>query len=220
LLKATKFWPKSTRVKFSQFSRTATGPVAVVLWAFLVTTGMVWMVRYQMTPGAQASELPSRWPANVSFTPNDHGWTLVMMLHPQCPCSRASIHELSELISRSAGNITAHILFVQPPGAPAGWCDGALWSAAKQLPGVSVAVDANARDATIFGATTSGEVLLYDSAGMLRFGGGITDGRGHEGDNAGYLAILSLIRGEQANVASAPVYGCSLGVCRPKPKSN
>jgi hypothetical protein len=143
-----------------------------------------------------------------------------MLLHPRCPCSSASLYELSQLTSRAGPKIAAHVLFVQPPGAPVGWDDGELWNTANQISGVNVAVDRDAKDANIFGASTSGQVLLYDSAGKLRFSGGITDGRGHRGDNAGYLTILTLVRGEQTNVAATPVYGCSLGVCQIAPRSN
>ena len=53
------------------------------------------------------------------------------------------------------------------------------------------------------GATTSGHVLLYDAGGVLRFAGGITDGRGHEGDNAGLDAALALLRGHVPEVDKA-----------------
>jgi hypothetical protein len=192
----------------------------VFVWAIVVSAGMFWMVRYQMTPGAQGAEVPGSWPSGVSFAPNDRGWTLVMMVHPQCPCSRASVHELSQLMSRSSGHMKADVLFVQPRGAPPNWCDGDLWSDANQIPGVNVAIDRDARDSAIFGAATSGEVLLYDAAGKLQFSGGITDGRGHEGENAGYLAILSLIRGGRSRTTATPVYGCSLGVSRQKSASD
>jgi hypothetical protein len=78
---------------------------------------------------------------------------------------------------------------------------------------VEVSIDNEAKDASIFGATTSGQVMVYDASGAIRFSGGITDGRGHEGDNAGLSAILGLVRDGKAAVSTTPVYGCSLGVC-------
>ena len=38
-------------------------------------------------------------------------------------------------------------------------------------------------------AITSGQTLLYDTKGHLVFSGGITGGRGHEGDNTGRESI-------------------------------
>jgi len=119
-------------------------------------------------------------------------------------------------MARSAGRLDAHILFVQPANAPADWLDGALWQQAKTIPGVTISVDKDGRDAAALGASTSGQVMVYDAAGVIRFSGGITDGRGHEGDNAGMQSILDLIRFGKSSLATTPVYGCSLGVCRIK----
>jgi len=107
-----------------------------------------------------------------------------------------------------------HILFVKPPGAPADWCDGELWKQAHDIADVNVAIDNDAKDAAIFGATTSGHVLVYDASGAIRFSGGITDGRGHEGENPGLSAILGLVHDGKTAVSTTPVYGCSLGGCR------
>jgi hypothetical protein len=177
------------------------------------------MVRYQMTPGVQARTAPHIWPASIHDVAHKPGrFTLVMTLHPQCPCSRASLHELAQLMTRAGGRVDAHILFVKPQGATADWCDGDLWKQAKHIPGVNVSIDDDARDASIFGATTSGQVMIYDASGAIRFSGGITDGRGHEGDNTGLSAILGLIHDGNTAVSTTPVYGCSLGVAPMKTK--
>jgi hypothetical protein len=133
-----------------------------------------------------------------------------MSLHPRCPCSRASVHELEALMASAGNRMAARVLFVQPRNAPANWTDGELWESARKIPGVSVAVDADGADSLAFGATTSGQVALFDSRGRLLFSGGITDGRGHEGENAGEDAILALVRGERPRTSVTPVYGCPL----------
>ena len=65
-----------------------------------------------------------------------------------------------------------------------------------------------------FGTFTSGQTLLYDSAGRLLFKGGITAYRGHSGDNEGRSLITALLRGDapaQIKLPVAmPVFGCSL----------
>jgi hypothetical protein len=188
----------------------------VVAWGISVVFGMYGLVRYQMTPAAVVSAPPARWPAGVSFEHSAGRSTLIMTLHPRCPCSRASLNELAEIMARSAGRLDARILFVQPANAPAGWLDGELWRQAKTIPGASISVDKDGRDAGAFGASTSGQVMVYDAMGVIRFSGGITDGRGHEGDNAGMLSVLDLVRNGKSKVATTPVYGCSLGVCQIK----
>jgi len=198
----------------SKLAKWATGIPSRLLWGGAVAIGMLGMVRYQMTPDAQAREGPHTWPPGVNdMVRGPTRFTLVMTLHPQCPCSRASLNELSQLMTRSEGQVDAHVLFVNPPGAPAGWSDGDLWKQAGEIPGVNVSIDHEGKDASFFGATTSGQVMVYDASGMIRFSGGITDGRGHEGDNAGLSAILGLIREGHTAVSATPVYGCSLGVC-------
>jgi hypothetical protein len=194
--------------------RTLVVPCLACVWAIGVVLGMYGMVRYQMTPAADAKDTVGHWPSSVSITRAPGLPTLVMTLHPQCPCSRASVNELSELMARSSGRLDAHVLFVQPPGAPGGWLDGDLWRQANAVPGLHVSIDTDGRDAAAFGATTSGQVMVYDTAGNLEFSGGITDGRGHEGDNAGLLSLLSLVREGKTTLSQTPVYGCSLGICR------
>ena len=187
-----------------------TGTPMVLAWAIAVGAGMTGMLRYQMTASIEAQIVPGKWPDDASIQRDSHRATLVMMLHPQCPCSRASLHELGELMARADGRLDAQVLFIEPANAPADWLNGDLWNQAKAIPNVAVSIDKDGKDAAAFGATTSGQVAVYDASGTMRFKGGITAGRGHEGDNAGYLAILSLIRDGSTQVVATPVYGCSL----------
>jgi hypothetical protein len=80
---------------------------------------------------------------------------------------------------------------------------------------VQVRVDPDGAEADRFGSKTSGEVLLYDAYGGLRFQGGITPARGHEGDNLGKSTVASIVRGEPTDVGHSPVFGC---VIRPAPQ--
>jgi hypothetical protein len=198
-----------------KLTKLATSTPLLVIWGGIVAIAMVGLARYQMTSGASGRAAPHSWPAGLGDIARKPGrLTLVMTLHPKCPCSRASLHELSKLMTRAGEKMDAHILFVKPEGAPVDWCDGDLWKQAKDIPGVSVSIDSDAKEASIFGATTSGQVMVYDASGAIRFSGGITDGRGHEGDNAGLSAILGLILDGKTAVSTTPVYGCSLGICR------
>jgi hypothetical protein len=169
-----------------------------------------------MTPSASAAAshaVPGQWPACPDIPRQPGHFTLVMALHPKCPCSRASVHELENLIAHSDGRLMTTVLFVVPAGAPADWLDTDLFRQANQIPRVRVVVDRDGADAAKFGATVSGQVALYDMQGKLLFAGGITDGRGHEGDNAGFDAIFELAREHKSAVVATPVYGCPLGIC-------
>ncbi len=61
-----------------------------------------------------------------------------------------------------------------------------------------------------FGVKGSGHVLLYQPSGRLVFSGGITPSRGHEGDNPGRAAVISLVLQGRSPVNRTPVYGCPL----------
>ena len=75
---------------------------AVLLWAAGVAFGMNALVEHEVGEGTPAGA-PERWPAS-SAIPADLGRpTLVMLAHPQCPCTRASISELAILMAQIKG---------------------------------------------------------------------------------------------------------------------
>jgi hypothetical protein len=189
--------------------RSSWGIIGTVVWGIAVIAGMAAMMRYQMTPGG-ATAAPGRWPAHTSINRDTSRYTLVVTLHPYCPCSNASLSELALLMARAEDHVAARVIFVDPAAAPRGWAHSQLWRKAAAIPGVTVAADRDGRDARAFAATTSGDCLLYDAGGGLLFAGGITDGRGHEGDNAGLDSILAILRNTAPPARKTPVYGCQL----------
>lgn len=193
------------------------GPVFLAVWGLAVAAGMLSLAQYEMTPSKAQAAVARSWPSTVTVKPEAHRPTLIMVLHPRCPCSRASVSELSTLMAHLNGQLSAQILFVQPRGASLQWVKGDLWKEAAAIPGVTASVDVDGKDAAAFGAQTSGAVMLYDVDARLIFAGGITDGRGHEGDNAGCQAILSLLRHGHAATNHTPIYGCPLNAKTEQP---
>ncbi len=171
--------------------------------------GILW--RYSLTPGA-AGNPPALWPAQSRLARKSGSLTLVMVVHPHCPCTRASIGELEILMAQTRrGRLDASVIFLKPPGFSDTWTKTSLWHSAAAIPGVSVVVD-DGREARMFGAATSGQTMVYDRSGRLLFSGGITAARGHYGDNAGASAIAALL--EQPTTphdgGKTAVYGCAL----------
>jgi hypothetical protein len=184
--------------------------IALVLpWAIAVAIGIVVVLRYSATPGAAASA-PSQWPSDSKLRRSPGFPTLVMLVHPRCSCSRASLGELAEIMTKVRGAVRAHVLFVNPPDTPPGWDEGDLRSRAESIAGVTVTTDDAAREAARFGAVTSGQTLVYDRDGKLVFSGGITAARGHTGDNVGRASVLSTLNGMIAQAQGTPVFGCAL----------
>lgn len=133
-----------------------------------------------------------------------------MLAHPHCPCTRASIGELAQIVADTQGKLDAYVLFTKPRGAGADWDDTELRRSAAAIPGVTVVTDADGSEAQRLGAKTSGHTFLFDSSGALLFSGGITASRGHAGRNAGESAIIAAVNGKRQERARAPVFGCSL----------
>jgi hypothetical protein len=184
-----------------------------VLWLLAAGAGFVWILNYQSTSGAAATA-PEHWPAGTQITLGTQRDTLVMFAHPQCPCTRASMEELNRLLARTEGRVAARVLFFKPDNFSGDWVHSDLWKSAAAIPGVVVCEDTNGMQARLFGAETSGYVLLYDTHGRLLFNGGITGSRGHAGDNVGEDAIIARLQGQAVSLKETPVYGCSLlGKC-------
>ena len=183
-------------------------PVVVIVWLAVCLAGLALLWRYKMTPAADGSAAP-RWPAASAIARAPGAPTLIMLMHPRCVCSRASLSELNQVMNRAAG-ATATIVFVLPEGVDDTWLHGESWKRAHEIPRTTVFVDRGGVEAKRFGVATSGHTLLYDASGALVFSGGVTGARGHEGNNAGrqqLLAALAATGGERANTR---VYGCAL----------
>jgi hypothetical protein len=181
-------------------------PVFLLLavWLLAAVVGLAVLTAYEARPGS-TGQLFSGPIGDAA----GH-FSLVLVLHPHCPCSRASLTGLREILARAPEGTTAEVLFVEPEGAPVGWEQTALWSAATAIPGVRVRCDTDGAEAGRLGVETSGHLLLYDAAGELLFSGGITRSRGHEGDNPGRRAVRALLNGQVPELRTTPVYGCPL----------
>jgi len=191
-------------------NRTGLLGLAGALWLGGVLYGFHRALTYSTAPGAPA-EAESRWPASAPFALHPEAHTLVLAAHPHCPCTRSTLGELDRLLVRCQGGLDVFVLFYSDPALGDGWERTDLWTRAAAMPGVHVRADPLGRTAALFGARVSGQVLLYSPDGVLRFAGGITAARGHEGDNAGADAVASIAAGEITSASSTPVFGCALG---------
>jgi hypothetical protein len=178
-------------------------------WALMTGAGIRLLWNYENDPGP-AVTAPSNWPSDSRIRPAADRPTLIMLAHPHCPCTRASIGELARLMTQAQGRVTAYVLFLKPAGSADDWERTDLWQSAASIPGVNVFVDNDGAEARRFHAVTSGQTALYDVEGQLQFSGGITASRGHSGDNAGRSAIVSLLNAGDAERTETSVFGCPL----------
>jgi hypothetical protein len=187
---------------------------ALGLWLVAGTSGMAVLWRYGASPGTPADP-PPQWPTTSMLERAAGRPTLLMFAHPHCPCTRATIEELDRLLASVAEPPQVHVVFTKPDGTEPAWEYTDLWRRAAAIPGVAVARDEGGREALRFGAATSGQVLLYDVAGELRFAGGITPSRGHAGDSAGRSMLQQILASRHVPEDATPVFGCALREAAP-----
>jgi hypothetical protein len=182
-----------------------------IIWAGGIAVGLRVLFNYETSPG-RVGIAPASWPAYSSIASAKDRPTLVMLAHPHCPCTRASVSELAQLLARLQGKVQAYVLFYTPRDSDSQpkWEKTDLWRSAAQIPGVIVLSDFDGEEARHFGAETSGHTFLFATDGRLLFSGGITASRGHSGDNAGESAIVSLVNNHISARAQTFVFGCAL----------
>jgi len=134
---------------------------------------------------------------------------MLLTLHPQCVCSRATLEELGRLLAQVSKPIHVEILLYQPEST-GDWGQTGLVAQARSIPGVVVRQDLNGNESKRFGMSVSGHAVLYSPDGRLLFSGGITRARGHSGDNTGRSAIVSLVSHGEPAARRTPVFGCSI----------
>ncbi len=179
------------------------------LWLGGAVAGL-WVVwAYDNTPGAVATP-QGHWPTATRLARSVDGPTLVMLAHPHCFCTRASLAELAEVLGRARTAPKTYVVFLKPSGFGDGWEKTDLWRTAAALPNVTVVRDDDGREMRQFGAATSGQTLLFDDRGELLFSGGITGARAHAGDNAGRAALIALLDRKEPPGRETSVFGCSL----------
>jgi len=180
-----------------------------LLWLGGVVGGLAWLADYSNRPGSAATA-PATWPAESRVARDPDRPTLLMVVHPRCSCSKASVGELAEIAARCDGAARIVVLFAQPAGVTDDCEKSELWRDAARIRGATLQVDDGGVEARRFGATTSGHAFLWTSDGRLLFSGGVTSSRGHPGESAGRAALLALLRHETPATTATPVFGCDL----------
>ena len=182
--------------------------VLLVVWALAVVSSSGLLLRYEETPGAVSSA--HTWPVNSPVALHSQKLTVVVVVHPRCPCTRATIHELHDLAERYPDVADFHFALYCPASAADEWTQSPNALLAAQVSKAGMYKDIDGKFCRLLGASTSGTVLVFNPAGVNLFTGGITPSRGHEGDNLGLDALRQLLCGEPLGVRSTPVFGCSI----------
>ena len=184
-------------------------PILITAWFLLCCAGIMKLLDYSAQSGFSAT-MSSAWPSQTKVKAKPGVYNLVLLAHPKCPCSDASVDELDRILAIvDRANLHVSILMYKPPAGSPDWDDSRLFRKAKSIPDIDVSTDNGGDEAKRFGTRTSGQVLLFDPQSHLVFNGGITLGRGHSGDNAGKQAIIDWVA-HGGGDRTAPVYGCNI----------
>lgn len=181
--------------------------VAALLWAVTIGAALNAIRRFETTPGTAAVAYAT-WPEESRIARRPGEWTLVMLVHPHCSCSRASVQELQAVIEKSPA-LTTNVVVYRPRTAPKGWERSDVFESASRLRRTRLLIDDDGIEAKRFGGFTSGQTFLYDGEGVLRFAGGITSLRGHAGINRGRQDIIQIVKSDVGK-GSHPVFGCAI----------
>ena len=191
--------------------------IGILAWVGGVAWGLQKIETYASTPG-MAADSPAKWPGSGLVSPRAGRSTLVMFIHPQCSCTRASLEELKTILDTTRGAVSAWVVVLKPNGLNDEWTHSGTWETARGMSGVTVVMDDDGTEADRFGAFTSGHTVLYSAAGKLEFSGGITSARGHVGENSGERSVVSLVSTGNADSGDHAVYGC--GLHDPNPRTD
>ena len=113
----------------------------LAVWGLVVGSGLFFLESYSFRPGDSGSP-PVMWPTASRVRPHSGRSNLLIFLHPQCPCSRASVDELRTILRamRNSGVSPCSVLATRRWRCPVGRF-GARGRAGK-MPDVEIYYDA------------------------------------------------------------------------------
>jgi hypothetical protein len=192
----------------------------IVLWVTAVVVGWWFIEDYSFSENPPLTHRPvDRWPSQTALTRQQGRPTMLLFLHPKCPCSRATLHELERLLTSTSGKavraVDLIVVATVPEFPDESWLRSETVERVGQLANARLFIDPNGTEAARFGAVTSGLVMYFDAEGTTQYSGGITMARGHEGPSVGGECVTKILRGETAVAHEMPAFGCRL--CLPEP---
>ncbi|MFN3153092.1 hypothetical protein [Bremerella sp.] len=203
------------------FSKSNSSVIAFTVWLAAVILVFGSLGIYGSKQGARSLP-PKQWPSDSSLERSTEASTLLVFVHPECPCSRATLENLTTIASNPSLSVVIVCIDVDSNLATS---SNDFASCRKQLDewqqqtNVTLVQDTDGSETRRFQAATSGHCLLFDSQGTLKFSGGATSSRGHEGASAGLASLKSALNGH-TEPETYPVFGCPLFLEPEDPPAN
>src|SRR6478672_6772348 len=89
----------------------------VLAWGLAVILGWHWLWTYAGTAGRHPFGAQA-WPAESHVQRAHARPTMLVFVHPHCPCSRATVAELATVMAHCQGEVDTTVLFYRPDGSP------------------------------------------------------------------------------------------------------
>src|ERR1043166_10197415 len=86
------------------------------LWLSAAVSGAIYLSQVESTPADSNVSYPQVFPADSRLEHDPDRSTLIFFAHPKCPCTRASLAELSRLMTDLNGKLRAYVVFITPKG--------------------------------------------------------------------------------------------------------
>jgi hypothetical protein len=192
-----------------------TPPVSKVL---IGTTGLLWLgavlvswnalLRHTYQTSAEVNQSETRKSVSSS-----EKYRVIVFAHPFCPCTRATLNKLDESLTRFPAGVSIRVIFSTFGLPVSAVSSSAIVAQARRLKGVEVESDNSGTKASEFNAKVSGEVFAFNRQGSCVFHGGLTSGRGHQGESIGQRELELRVCENVNEPYIGPVFGCTLPVC-------
>ena len=183
-----------------------------IAWITLTGIGAFALLRHEFD-GVSVVDAPAQWPEALgAFNPSGRDLTVVMAIHPDCPCTRASIEQLDRLLTRYPDAVQAiGLISDRVDGEAETLRQTDYWRRLDRMAGARPVRDVAGHWAKLLGAPVSGTVAVYDAGGALRFQGGLTASRGHDGPSRALSMLSAWAEGASfPESVSLPAFGCAL----------
>jgi len=184
---------------------------ATAAWIAVIALGLHQLNQYSTTQTAEAKPAVIRWTSETPLGDHPGEFTLLFFVHPKCACTAASIDELRDVLSHldPDDRPDVRIIVRLPDTMDHDWLDSPLRRDLHTIPRARIRRDPGGSVARAFGATTSGEIILYGEHARRRFQGGVTAARAHRGPSPARNALADVLTGARRD-ASTPAFGCAL----------
>ena len=192
---------------------------ATFVWVCALVGVFGWITRYEFSTYAdERSATTELWPTESSLDLCAERSSLLLFVHPRCPCTRATIRELERVLRGPDLTVEERpkliVIVSLPLEAGEDWLESDTVRQALDLPNATSFLDFGGVESERFGAVASGTVMLYSNGGQQLYAGGVTASRGHEGENLGTTQLRNCIHDPSVpSKLSIPAFGCRL--CRP-----